>query len=280
MASRVSLILYPEGATLETPNKVRSQKFAEKNGLSPAQRTLLPREAGFCQVIKNAAIDSIYDVTIGIPEFGDGKGGEKPLKYGLPQALMGVYPKEICMHIERYGISEDSGSSSTDSNNNSHSIIVSEDTSLVQKIQKPGLKNLTPDDLTTTGSTSLWLRNLYREKDERLKVFYETEQEPKLRKFKGEVTEIKYHVCKAAQLWTSLFWWLAVFSGMISATILVPYFGYVWAAHVICSATLSLLQRFRILPAGIERLIIMFACISVRFCQTEDDDEDSEDESE
>ena len=93
---------------------------------------------------------------------------------------MGVYPKEICMHIERYSISEDSGSSSTDSNNNSHSIVVSEDTSLVQKLQTPGLKNLTSDDLTTTGSTSLWLRNLYREKDERLKVFYETEQEPKL----------------------------------------------------------------------------------------------------
>merc|ERR1711976_581872 len=155
--SKVSLVLYPEGATLEENNIERSRKFAEKNGLDVPKRTLLPREAGFCQVIKNAEVDSIYEVTIGIPEFDDGKGGKPPLKFGLIQALSGKYPKTICMHIERYEVS-DFNQNFGDSNR----IIINEDTTREALVQNQQSLVLTQTDLIDpSGNTSSFLKNIY-----------------------------------------------------------------------------------------------------------------------
>merc|ERR1712178_591596 len=98
--SRVTLVLYPEGGTLYEGSVQKSKKFAEKNGKQSLERLLLPREKGFSEIIKHAEVDTIYDVTLAMPEMEDGK-----LAYdmGIDKLVMkGIYPKTVHLHVKRY----------------------------------------------------------------------------------------------------------------------------------------------------------------------------------
>ncbi|XP_038607383.1 lysocardiolipin acyltransferase 1 isoform X2 [Tachyglossus aculeatus] len=95
----LQLLIFPEGTDLTENSKVRSNEFAEKNGLQKYEYVLHPRTTGFTFVVERLRegqnLDAIHDITVAYP-------------YNIPQSekhlLEGNFPKEIHFHIRRYPV--------------------------------------------------------------------------------------------------------------------------------------------------------------------------------
>uniref|UniRef100_A0A6I8NKW0 Lysocardiolipin acyltransferase 1 n=1 Tax=Ornithorhynchus anatinus TaxID=9258 RepID=A0A6I8NKW0_ORNAN len=95
----LQLLIFPEGTDLTENSKVRSNEFAEKNGLQKYEYVLHPRTTGFTFVVERLRegrnLDAIHDITVAYP-------------HNIPQTekhlLEGNFPKEIHFHIHRYPV--------------------------------------------------------------------------------------------------------------------------------------------------------------------------------
>ncbi|KAG8389974.1 hypothetical protein BUALT_Bualt01G0035200 [Buddleja alternifolia] len=87
------LAVFPEGTDYTEQKCIKSQKFANENGLPVLKNVLLPKVRGFsaCLEILRGSLDAVYDVTIAYknqcPSFLDN--------------VFGVDPSEVHMHIRR-----------------------------------------------------------------------------------------------------------------------------------------------------------------------------------
>ncbi|XP_043914832.1 lysocardiolipin acyltransferase 1 [Protopterus annectens] len=96
----LQLLIFPEGTDLTANTKVRSDEFAEKNGLQKFEYVLHPRTTGFTFVVERLRqghnLDAIHDITVAYP-------------LNIPQTeahlLNGNFPKEIHFHVRRYPVS-------------------------------------------------------------------------------------------------------------------------------------------------------------------------------
>lgn len=260
---RSTLVLYPEGATLEDDNIERSQRYAKNSGVEPLQRLLLPRERGFTEVVKYADIDCIYDLTVGIPEFDDGKGGD-PIKFHLGKIFtQNHYPSRVHIHIRRYPVVR-----SADLSTSSNVLIDDEPIDVLTEEEHTEHVHdaVTICQLTDKEENkSAWLRSLYRDKDKLLEDYYKEEDYSK-RIFSPNGRPIIFSWIKTFKLWISIVFWLVLFVFVIIACTLIPHFGKIWATYILISVALSVLQKFKILKFGVERLVMAMACVSVQSC--------------
>jgi len=238
--SRVTLVLYPEGGTLYEGSKTKSTIFANKLGITPLKRVNLPRERGFSEIIKHADVDCIYDVTVAMPEMGDGCD---QYDFGIEKMVMtGKYPKTVHMHIRRYPVK----------------------TSLRPQTDEPDALSVT--DIVTDNGQSPWLRQVYREKDEMLEKFFGEEDYSK-RQFGFDGEPLKFGKRKTAKLWMSLWFWLFWFTAVLVSAFYFPLFRRTWLVYILLSSIWSMLEKFGYVTFGVERLVILCAGISVRFIQ-------------
>ncbi|KAL0432451.1 UNVERIFIED_CONTAM: putative 1-acyl-sn-glycerol-3-phosphate acyltransferase 4 [Sesamum latifolium] len=92
------LAVFPEGTDYTEQKCIKSQKFANENGLPVLKNVLLPKTRGFnvCLEILRGSLDAVYDVTIAYknqcPSFLDN--------------VFGVDPSEVHMHVRRIPLEE------------------------------------------------------------------------------------------------------------------------------------------------------------------------------
>ena len=104
----LSLLLFPEGTDLSPSNVAKSNAFAAKAGLVQYKYVLHPRTRGFVYCLEElrgadaagapAAIDAIYDVTLGYLDFAQ---GERPSEASL---VKGRLPRECHVHLTRHAL--------------------------------------------------------------------------------------------------------------------------------------------------------------------------------
>jgi len=225
--SRVTLVLYPEGGTLYEGSVSKSKSFAERYNKTPLNRLLLPREKGFTEIVKHAEIDSIYDVTLGTPEMGDGK-----LAYdmGLDKLVMkGIYPKTIHVHVRRFEVNAGNMDTFVDDEGNSP-----------------------------------WLRKIWEDKEKLLESFYSKPVENRQFCDSADSEAIKFGKRKTGKLFFSCWFWSAGLVSILFCAFTVPLFAKVWVGYLIFSLCYSALQFYGILPCGLERIVIGLAGISAK----------------
>lgn len=225
--SRVTLVLYPEGGTLYKDSVAKSKSFAEKQNKTPLNRLLIPREKGFTEIVKHAEVDTIYDITLGIPEMGDGK-----LAYdiGIDKLVMqGIYPKTIHLHVKRFEVNEEN------------------------KI-----------DFMDEDGNSPWLQKTWKDKEDMLENYYSKEESKREFCDSENSEKIKFGKRKTGKLFLSCWFWGAGLLSILFCALTVPLFGKVWMCYLLVSLTYSALQFYGILPCGLERLVIGLAGISAR----------------
>ncbi|KAK6946205.1 Phospholipid/glycerol acyltransferase [Dillenia turbinata] len=86
------LALFPEGTDYNEQKCLRSQNYADENGLPILKHVLLPKTKGYCACLEelSGSLDAVYDVTIGY-------------KYHCPSLLdnaFGVEPSEVHIHLK------------------------------------------------------------------------------------------------------------------------------------------------------------------------------------
>ena len=67
----VQLLLFPEGGDLTGRSKVKSDAYADTNGLKRYEYCLHPRARGFLYVVealRSGRLDAVYDITVGYPD--------------------------------------------------------------------------------------------------------------------------------------------------------------------------------------------------------------------
>ncbi|XP_069744112.1 lysocardiolipin acyltransferase 1 isoform X2 [Narcine bancroftii] len=93
----LQLLIFPEGTDLTATTKVRSDEFAEAQGLPKYEYVLHPRTTGFAFIVhqlrQGSNVDAIHDVTVAYP-------------YNIPQSerdlFTGQFPREIHFHVRRH----------------------------------------------------------------------------------------------------------------------------------------------------------------------------------
>ena len=161
-------------------------------------------------MVKHAEIDSIYDVTLGTPEMGDGK-----LAYdmGLDKLVMkGIYPKTIYLHVRRF------------------------------EVNSGNMKEFVDDD-----GNSPWLRQIWEEKDELLESFYSKPVENREFCDSADSETIKFGKRKTGKLFFSCWFWSLGLVSILFCAFTVPVFAKVWLGYLIFSLCYSALQFYGIL---------------------------------
>jgi len=143
------LLIFPEGTITSDEERVKSVRYAEREGIDDLATMLHPRSTGllFCLKTLSAKVPDLQllDLTIGYPGVPAGKYPQD--YYGLFSVfLYGVPPPTLHIHIKIYNMSE---------------------------IPKDG----------ETRDFELWLRGVWREKEQRLLDFFDRQR------FDGEVEE-------------------------------------------------------------------------------------------
>lgn len=96
----LQLLLFPEGTDLTEKTKEKSDSFAEQNSLPKFEYVLHPRTTGFTFIVdmlrKGDNLDAVHDITVAYPQ-------------NIPQTerhlVMGLFPREIYFHVQRYPVS-------------------------------------------------------------------------------------------------------------------------------------------------------------------------------
>ncbi|KAI8606912.1 hypothetical protein BC830DRAFT_1040197, partial [Chytriomyces sp. MP71] len=142
------MLVFPEG-TLNTPGNVaRSQKYAEKMGIAPhPQHCILPKSLGLFHTIQSLSpqLQDVFDITIG---YSGVQPGEVPYDILLPDEVFfkNGYPREVHMHVSRFRVEDVPGFSQTEC--------------------ETGMEE------ERKGAFEVWLRAVWKAKDERLHEFY------------------------------------------------------------------------------------------------------------
>ncbi|KAI8616543.1 hypothetical protein BC830DRAFT_193626 [Chytriomyces sp. MP71] len=142
------MLIFPEG-TLNTPGNVaRSQKYAEKMGIAPhPQHCILPKSLGLFHTIQSLTpqMQDVFDVTIG---YSGVQPGEVPYDILLPDEVFfkNGYPREVHMHVSRFHVEDLPGFS--------------------QAERETGIEE------ERKSAFEVWLRGVWKAKDERLHEFY------------------------------------------------------------------------------------------------------------
>jgi len=152
----LALLIFPEGTLVSKDTRPLSKKYADKIGIPDMTHTLLPRSTGMQYALRalSPRIPSLHllDITIaypGIPRLGYGQS-----YYTLRSILFsGVPPPRIHMHLKLYNVKHDipMGTISIDEQGN----------------------ELEATDLDKSRFAE-WIRQVWRDKDERFERFYET----------------------------------------------------------------------------------------------------------
>ncbi|TMW62397.1 hypothetical protein Poli38472_009890 [Pythium oligandrum] len=97
-----SFLIFPEGTDLSDQNLVKSEAFAEKNGLEKRQYSLYPRTTGWTFIFPQlrANLDAVYDITM---FYVDYTPNERPSELSL---LSGRMPRTLYFYLERIKVSE------------------------------------------------------------------------------------------------------------------------------------------------------------------------------
>ncbi|KAH8929323.1 acyltransferase-domain-containing protein [Atractiella rhizophila] len=147
--NKLTFLIFPEGALTEEANRVKSEKWAKKIGVEDMKHSLLPRATGFFHSLRalKAKISDldVLDVTVGYEGIPKGAYGQD---YYTLQSIFGagIPPPRIHMHLRLLSppaIPESSEKAET------------------EKSQK---------------QFEDWLVQTWREKDEMLEVFYNTQE--------------------------------------------------------------------------------------------------------
>ncbi|KAI0785985.1 acyltransferase-domain-containing protein [Abortiporus biennis] len=161
----LTFILYPEGTLVSKDTRPVSKRFADKMGIPDMMHTLLPRSTGLHYSLRSLAPKlptlELIDITMaypGIPPFGYGQA-----YYTLRSIFCDrVPPPTVHMHIRKFNVSKEvpigdisSMSSETLPNKSSKSVEVE-----IPDIEKDKF--------------DVWLRDLWREKDQRMSLFLAT----------------------------------------------------------------------------------------------------------
>lgn len=96
----LQLLLFPEGTDLTANTKAKSDTFADHNSLPKFDYVLHPRTTGFTYIVdmlrKGNNLDAVHDITVAYPK-------------NIPQTerhlIMGLFPREIYFHVQRYPVS-------------------------------------------------------------------------------------------------------------------------------------------------------------------------------
>lgn len=92
----LQLLLFPEGGDLTPRSLVKSDAYADKNGLPRYKYCLHPRTTGLTYVInamRDGGLDAIYDVTVGYPDL---------ISKTELEFARGYMPREVHYHVREY----------------------------------------------------------------------------------------------------------------------------------------------------------------------------------
>ncbi|KIK04274.1 hypothetical protein K443DRAFT_93492 [Laccaria amethystina LaAM-08-1] len=151
-------MLYPEGTLVSNDTRPRSKKFAEKMGIVDLKNILLPRSTGLHYSLRSLAPRipdlRLLDLTVvypGIPPMGYGQN-----YYTLRSIFFdGVPPPEIHMHLRTFDVTQSIPVGNLETSRTNSSVEADIPAEEKEKFD-------------------LWLRKLWREKDESMDRFYET----------------------------------------------------------------------------------------------------------
>ncbi|KAJ2990574.1 hypothetical protein HDV02_004277 [Globomyces sp. JEL0801] len=172
------LLLFPEGTVICDETKERSMKYAKKIDISiHPKHVLLPKSTGLYHVLKNlkSKAEYLYDFTIG---YSGLNSDQCPYDEYPPTKVffLNQGPKSIHMHVNRYRISDIPGMN-TKSYDRNESVPV---------------------------EFELWLRKLFMEKDEAMKLFYQTASFPDVSEYDGTGLQQVLHISPDKQDWISI----------------------------------------------------------------------------
>ncbi|KAJ3557436.1 hypothetical protein NP233_g11742 [Leucocoprinus birnbaumii] len=156
-------LLYPEGTLVSKDTRPISKKFADKMGIADMKNTLLPRSTGLHYSLRSLAPRipdlKLLDLTVVYP----GKFSKFQLSYYTLRSIFfnGVSPPAIHMHLRLFDVRED--------------IPIGDLSSTMSSPDVPE-KGAVEVDIPAEEKENfdLWLRNLWREKDEAIAKYYET----------------------------------------------------------------------------------------------------------
>jgi len=100
------LMIFPEGTNLSDNGRLKSAKWAEKQGLKDMQHQLLPRSTGtfFCLNELKGTVDWVYDCTMAYEGVPRGKFGQDYFTL-RSSYFQGRPPKSVNMYWRRFAVS-------------------------------------------------------------------------------------------------------------------------------------------------------------------------------
>ncbi|KAF5368472.1 hypothetical protein D9758_002417 [Tetrapyrgos nigripes] len=162
-------LLYPEGTLVSKDTRPISRKFAEKMGINDMTNILLPRSTGLHYSLRSLAPRirdlKLIDMTMvypGIPPLGYGQS-----YYTLRSMFFdGTAPPALHIHLRMFDVAADVPIGDLSATNPAVDVEPSPEKSTVE-VEIPEVEKTTFD---------LWLRELWREKDESITRWHEKEK--------------------------------------------------------------------------------------------------------
>lgn len=158
-ASKLLLLIFPEGTLVSPLTRPISKKFADKSGIEDCKNMLLPRSTGLLFALRTLAADisdlKLVDFTIGYP--GVPSPGRAQEFYTLRSTFMqGVGPPAVHMHFTVLSLQPSAANAPPLGTLPATAALAAKDES-------------TPEEHAAFDS---WLLNRWRQKDEQMSRFY------------------------------------------------------------------------------------------------------------